>query len=173
MAQDHEVVLTRNPVLGRLDGATLELDDLPAPRTHEVVVVLVFDLVPGDSVVEVMLLGQARIAQELHGPVDRRVSDVRVLGTHGLIELVTRDVPLRIEEDLEDQISLLRALEVVLFEILGERLVLDLVRHGGNVPPARDPTTPGPAAGEQRLLVPEQLLANARNRVVSILLEDA
>src|SRR6056297_311405 len=93
------------------------------------VVMLVLELVAGDAVVEMTLRGETRLGEQLHGPVDGRVADGGILLAHGLEEIVTGDVSLRLEEGRENQLTLLRVLEIVLLEVVGEGLQLDFVRH--------------------------------------------
>src|SRR5688500_12942492 len=48
---------------------------------------------------------------------------------HPLVQVLARDVPGDLEEDLENRFALLGVLELMVFEIAGERPVFDVVRH--------------------------------------------
>jgi hypothetical protein len=133
MSQQLELVFFRDLVLGRLDHLALELFDSAAPRTHEMVVVFVLDLVPGDAIVEMARLRQACINEELERAIHRGVPDGRVAQLDALMKIVAGDVTRRVQERIENQISLPRVLEVVLLEIRGESGFFDFVRHGAEV----------------------------------------
>jgi len=56
-----------------------------------------------------------------------------VLFSHLLIEVVTRDMTLRLEKGRKNQLTLLRVFEMVLLEVFGERLQLDFMRHARTI----------------------------------------
>ena len=136
MSQDPEAVAIRDLALGSLDHRALELDDLPAPDADQMIVVLVCDLVARQPI-EAALLGEPGFAEQLHRPVDRRVADVRVSLTHLSIQILSGDVTPHGQEHPENRLALLGVLEVVLFEVLSQGPMLDLVRHGGRLIDAR------------------------------------
>src|SRR5262249_8288521 len=129
--QQAEAVALHDVLLRLFDHRALEFDDAPAARADQMVVVLLLDLEARDAVVEVALARDAGFAQQLHGAIDGGVADLRVLLAHPLIQLLAGDVSLDPEEDLEDRLALLGVLEVVIPEIVGERLVLEVVGHAG------------------------------------------
>ena len=58
----HEkVVPIGDLVLGRLDHLALEFDDLPAANADQVVVVVLGDLIPRGTLIEVPLGGEPRV----------------------------------------------------------------------------------------------------------------
>ena len=116
-----------------LDHFALEFGDLPAFDADQVIVVLVLNFVARDPVVEMALSGEPGLHQKLHGSVHRRVSDIRVLGPDRLIQVFTRHVALGLEERLQNQLTLFRLLEMVLFEVCGKRLQLDFMGHRTSV----------------------------------------
>src|SRR5262245_61768315 len=132
MPQQPEAVALHDVLLRLLDHGALELDDPPAARAHQMVVVLLLDLEAGEAVVEVTLARETGLAQQLHGAIDGRVADLRMTLAHPLVQLLARDVALHAEEHLEDRLTLSRVLEVVALEIFGESLVLEVVRHVGD-----------------------------------------
>ncbi len=149
MAQDLELVARRDLDLGLLDHLALEFLDLPAFDTNEMIVVLLLDFVSRDAIVEAAFCRDARFDQKLHRSIDRGVSDVGVLPSHALIEIFTRDMPLRLEKYREDEITLLRVFEVILLKVGGERLHLYFVRHGGRISLSA-PSFPDKAARKSR-----------------------
>src|SRR5262245_2493564 len=139
VSQQAEAIALHDVLLRLLDHRALELHDLPAARAHQMVVVLVLDLEAGDTVVEVAFARETGLAEQLHRAIHGRIADVRILLADALVELLARDVPLHAEEDLEDGLTLTRVLEIVALEIAGERLVLEVVRHGVTVSDACGP----------------------------------
>src|SRR5262245_8320257 len=131
--QQPEAIALHDVLLRLLDHRALELHDLAAARAHQMIVVLVLDLEARDTVVEVAFARETGLTEQLHGAIHRRIADVRVLLADALVELLARDVTLHAEEDLEDGLALTRVLEVVVLEVAGERLVLEVVRHGVTV----------------------------------------
>jgi len=81
VAEELEVVAGGDGFLELFDLRLLELDDLRARGADEVVVVrgLVRELVAREAVTELALEGDAALREQLQGPVDRRVADLRVL----------------------------------------------------------------------------------------------
>ena len=94
-----------------------------------VVVVLVVDLVAGDPVVEGALAGQPGFAQQLHGAIHRRVTDVGMGFPNDPEDLVAGDVLPRSEKCGQNRLSLLGVLETVLVEISIQRPELDFMGH--------------------------------------------
>ena len=56
-----------------------------------------------------------------------------MLFAHDLVEVFTRDVSLSLEKGGENQLTLFRVLEMILFQIGTEGLHLDFVRHDGTI----------------------------------------
>src|SRR5262245_8136204 len=154
MAQDAEAVASGDLVLARLDHRALELDDLPALHAHEVVVVLVLDLVARDAVVEVPFVREPRLAEELHRAVDGRVADVRVLLANRVVDLLARHVTPRVQEHVEDRLALLGVLEAVLLEEAGQRAAFDFVRHLPDGNRGRGPHQPPSSTSSAALAMP-------------------
>ena len=133
MSQDFKSIGGRDLVLRLLDHLALKFRDLPAFDADQMIVVFVLDFIARDAVVEMALGGEPRLHQELHGAVDGRVSNIRVLGADRLIEVLTRHVALRLEECLKNQLALLRLLEMILFEVGGQCLQLGFMGHRASV----------------------------------------
>src|SRR5438552_3154437 len=77
---DGEAVLRGDAVLKLLDALVLELDDVAAGSADEMVVVMPIEgsLVAGLPALEVAGAGEARVGEDLHGPIDRCGADGRV-----------------------------------------------------------------------------------------------
>ena len=129
VAQDGEPETIRNFFLRPLDHGRFEFEDLPAANANQVIVVLVFDLVTGYTVVEVTLLGETRIHKELERPVDGGVADMGIAQANSLVEILAGDMPAGFEKSVEDRLPLFRMLEVVRLEESRKRLLLKLVSH--------------------------------------------
>ena len=56
-----------------------------------------------------------------------------MLAANGLIEILARDVSLRLEEGLQNQLALSRLLQMILFEVGRKGLYLGFVGHLGSV----------------------------------------
>src|SRR5216684_2339933 len=130
-----EAVVAGDHVLQLLDALVLELDDLVAAGADQVVVVMPADggLVARLPVVEVARAGQARVGEDLHGPVDRGRADVLVARLHLAEQLVHAEVPAGGEEGVDDQVPLPGGLEPPLCD------------------PAREPLARGAGGGSGRL----------------------
>ena len=122
-----EAVGVRDLLLERLDLVVLELDDAVARGADQVVVVLVVaglrGLVLGGTVAEVVLVRDAGVHEQLHGPVDRRVADARVELPRLREQLVDGDVLLPGQERLEDRLPLSRQLEALAPHVVGQAVV--------------------------------------------------
>ncbi len=129
VAQDGEPEAIRDFFLRPLDHGRFELEDLPAANANQVIVVIVFDLVTGYTVVEVTLLGETRVHKELERPVDGGVADMGVALANSLVEILARDMPAGFEKSVEDRLPLFRMLEVVRLEESRKRLLLKLISH--------------------------------------------
>ena len=83
MVGDDEAVGLGDAILQSLDLGVDEFDDAPARRADEVIVVLVLVaadvLVARVAVAELADLGEATRRQQLHGPIDRGLTNLRVL----------------------------------------------------------------------------------------------
>ncbi len=123
VAQDLEIVLAGHIRLEDLDLRALELDDPAAAKADEVVMVFMLHLVTRHTVVEATLLHDPSLCKQLHRSINGRVPNVRVLIPNQLIHLFARHVGPRLEEGVEDQLSLTSVLEAVLLEVTSERLM--------------------------------------------------
>lgn len=102
--------------------AILELDDLAATGTDEVVVMtLMGNVVVLGLRTEVTGLGQPRVAEEIEGTIDCGKTEVRVLFGELVVHRLRRDVFL-FQEVSQDQLALARQLQLMLFEVLFEHL---------------------------------------------------
>ena len=118
-----------NLVLGFFDHLAFKFLNTSTFDADKMVVVFLLDLVACDPIIESALRRESGFDEKFHRPIHRGVSDIRVLLSHALIEIFARNVSLGLEKGREDQITLLRVLEVILFQVGGERLHLDFVRH--------------------------------------------
>jgi hypothetical protein len=141
VSQQAKSVLLRDRVLRVFDHLALELDDLAAARADQVIVVVVFDLVARDPIPEVALLREAGLAEQLHRAIDGREADVGILFSERLEQVLARHVPVRREKDVENLIALLRVLEALGLEILGECIVIEIIRLLVTVPRRVRPRT--------------------------------
>src|SRR5690606_12404277 len=137
VAPQLEAVPEREVFLQLLDLLVLELDDVAALEADEVVVVLVLErhLIARDPVAEVPLVGETTLLEELQRPIDGGVTHLGILSAHLEEEVLDREVPLALEEQVRHQATLGRRAEAlavhVLFEALSELLGL-LCRSGGS-----------------------------------------
>ena len=109
----------------RLDDCVVELDDLAAVDTDEVVVLVVFAgerVVACLAVAEVSWLSEGVLDEELEGPIDGRVADVRSALADFFEELFDRDVLVESEEGLDDDVALSGGLESFLLDALVKAL---------------------------------------------------
>lgn len=118
-----------NFVLGVFDHLTFEFLNAAAFQTDEMVMVFDLDLIARDPIIEMSFCRETGINQELHRPINRCVSDIGMQLTNGLIKIFTRDVLLGFQEHGENQLALLRMLQMILFEIGTQGLDFDFVRH--------------------------------------------
>lgn len=107
-----------------LDLAVLELDDLLATGTNQVVVMpLVRDVVVLCLGAEMAGLRQAGFAKQVERAVDRGQAQMRVFLRQLVVHLFRRDVFL-LEERFEDEFTLARVLQLVFSEVRLQRLHL-------------------------------------------------
>ena len=118
-----EVVALRDVLLSTLDHRALELDDLSATHAHQMVVVLLLDLVAGRAVVEVAFAGETGITEDLHGPIDGRVSDVGIELANLPEQFLAGDVTSGFEEHLQNRLALPGALEEWLVGIIDKVVI--------------------------------------------------
>ena len=110
--------------LEALNVAVFKLHDLSAVGTNEVVVVaLVGDIVVLGLGAEVPGLRQTGFAKEIERTVNRRETQMRIFPRKLVIHLFRRDVFL-LEEGIEDQFTLTSDLQLMLIEVLFQRLHL-------------------------------------------------
>src|SRR5260221_611014 len=128
---DHEVDTGRDLLLDALDLWARELEDVAARLADEVIVMgaLVLELEAGLPV-EGQLAREAGGGQELQGAVDGGAADVGAPLLDDAQEVVHREVALRLQEDVEDDLALLAALETVLHQVRGEDLLFLTAQRG-------------------------------------------
>jgi hypothetical protein len=109
MVEDLETIAFCDVVLQGFKGVVLELNDLSAPEADQVVVVVSpgDGLIPGLTVTELSLGGQAETDKEFQGPIHRGVPDFRVDLRDLGMDLREILVAGRGEEDLENLFTLL------------------------------------------------------------------
>ena len=129
VAKHMKIVPLGDFFLGFFDHLALELDDLSALRADEMVVVVMFDLVPHHTILEVTTLRETGFHQQFHRSIHGGVTDGWVTLVYGLEDFFAGSVALRGEKRLEDRVSLLRVLETTLREELGQSYTFDFVRH--------------------------------------------
>ena len=129
VAKHIKVVPLGDFFLGFFDHLALELNDLSALRADEVVVVVMFDLVPHHAILEVTTLREPGFHQQFHRSIHGGVTDGWVTLVHRLKDFLAGGVALRGQKRLEDRVSLLRVLETTLREKVGQRYTFDFVRH--------------------------------------------
>ena len=125
-----ETVFVRDLSLMLLDIQVLELDDLSAFRADQVIVVfgVIGKLIACLPVSEISRLRQAALAEEIQGAVHGRQPDIGLLPAHPLKEILRRDVPVHLQEGLQDLGALLRKLHVVPPDVLSQNSLN--FRHG-------------------------------------------
>lgn len=131
MPLDQETELLGDALLFLFDCFGLEFDNGSARAAHEMVVVLVLRLIPGDAIVKVPLFRKASFDQELHGAIDGGVADSRVIVANDPVELFAGDVSALIQKNLENYLALPRALEMVGLQIIRQDLAFGLMGHAG------------------------------------------
>ena len=114
MTQHLKIVALGDFVLGVLDQLTFEFLNTPAFQANEMIVMFLFYFVTRDAVIEMSFRREPRLDQQLHGSVDRRVSDVGMFFPDGLIKIFTGDMTFGFEKGGKNQFSLLRMFELVL-----------------------------------------------------------
>src|SRR5262249_31544747 len=115
VAKDAEVTeLCRHGFLQALDLVVLELEDEPAFDTDEMVVVRAGDLVARLSVLELAGARDAAVEEELERAVHGRVADPRVALADAREKLVDRDVLVRAQEHVDDELALLGRVQAAL-----------------------------------------------------------
>ncbi len=129
VAKYKKVVPLGDFFLGFFDHLALELDDLSALRADKMVVVVMFDLVPHHTILEVTTLREAGFHQQFHRSIHGGVTDGWKTFVYGLENFLAGSVALRGEKRLEDRVSLLRVLEAALREEIGQSYTFDFVRH--------------------------------------------
>src|SRR5262245_10010933 len=133
VAFDHEADAGGDLVLQPLDLGTRELDDVAAGAADKVVVVLplVLALEPALAL-DLQLAGEAGGLEQLERAVDGGSPDVGVLLLDQSEQVVDGEVTGRTQEDVEDRLALVAALEPVLAEELGEDLAFLSADHLGH-----------------------------------------
>ena len=133
VSENEKSVALRDLVLGILDQRAFEFLNLSAFGAHEMIVMFVFDFVACNPVIKVSFGRQACFDEQLHRPVNRRIPNIGMLFADASVEVFARHVALRLEERRENQLTLLRMLELVALKIRTKRLQFDFVGHDGSV----------------------------------------
>jgi len=113
VVENLKTVTLGNALLKRFEGFILELDDLSAPETDQVIVVAPSRsrFILSFSISKFTLGGQAKTSKELQGSVNRGIAnfgiDLRLLG----IDLGKVLMPGGVEKDVQDLLSLLGCLQ--------------------------------------------------------------
>src|SRR5262245_26365354 len=92
--------------------------------------------VAGYTIREIHFTRQPAIGEQLHRPVDRRVTDARVLFAHNAIDVFDATVAFVLNEVLQNQFAMRSELQFLLFEVIEK-----------NMPLWRDGFHGAPAAG--------------------------
>src|SRR4051812_4101199 len=113
VVRDGEAVFAGDAILELLDALVLELDDVAAGGADQVIVVVPIEggLVARLAAFEVPGGGEARVREDLHGPVDGGGADAGVALLGLVDQLVDREVTALGEEGVDDQVPLARGLE--------------------------------------------------------------
>jgi hypothetical protein len=101
--------------LNYFDLMVLELFDSSTFNADQVIVVsmIIGVLVPGYSSLELALIGNAAFRKQLHGPIDRSITDLRILFLDQTIELLYADMFLHGKKGIKNLVSLSGILELV------------------------------------------------------------
>lgn len=106
-------------LLQPFDPGIFKLDDRPADRADEMIMVLFVaaTLVTGLLVAKVPLRCQPALGEELESAMDRGVTDAGILVANSPVELLRREVRSRRQEGIKDHFPLPGRLEAVLAKI--------------------------------------------------------
>ncbi len=85
------------------------------------------------SIAEAHLAGQAGISQESERAIDGRLAHSRILLTRQTIKVLARDMAFGAQENVENKLTLRRALQTLLLNVLEENFLLfgHHIRSGG------------------------------------------
>jgi hypothetical protein len=110
VAEDLKMVTLGDVFLEGFNCLILKFDNLPALQTDEVIMVFPFrnGLIAGFSISEFSFFCQAQPGKELHGPIDRRVTDLGIDFHHLGINLSQVLMPEGVQENVEDFLPLFR-----------------------------------------------------------------
>jgi hypothetical protein len=135
MMKDREPAFARDLFLQHLDVLVFEFDDFSAAGADQMIVVVhvIDEFIAGVAAAKLMLLREAALAEEVECSIDGGKADGPVDLLDLLVEFLGGDVPLGLQKHLEDHISLLGNLEVVLGDVFLKNLFL--VSPGGHVFP--------------------------------------
>lgn len=124
VVEEVKPVLAGDALLKLFDQRFFELRDLPAILADEMVVVGTFvrELVAGETVAEMELIGDPAFAQHAHGPIDGRIPNPMIDGADSLKELINRKVICSVEKGGDNDPPLLRGAEPFLDHVIVEVL---------------------------------------------------
>jgi hypothetical protein len=117
-----KTVLSGYIVLQCFDPLVLELEDLPAPRANEMIVMPTvgrFIFIPRKTVLEPSFFGDPRFGKKLQSPIDGRITDAWLRSFDEGIQFLRAQVPSGVHESLEDRVTLARGFEALSGKILG------------------------------------------------------
>ncbi len=121
-----EPMFCRHRVLNRFQLRRKELDDPAALGTDHVVVVLVFVIVfvVSDAVAKTNFAREPGFGQEFQRAIDCGLPDARVSLPNQAIKIFAGEVRFRAQEDVENQVTLRRALESLLLNMFEKNFLL-------------------------------------------------
>jgi len=104
MMEDLKTMASGNPVLMGFENFIFEFDYFAAPEADQMIVVASFagGFIPGLSIIEFPPCGQTQACEELEGPVDRGVTDLRIHLGHLGMDLRKVLMAGGVEKDIKD-----------------------------------------------------------------------
>ncbi len=121
VGRNRKAILRGNFLLQAFNVAVFEFDDFAAVRTNEMIMVtFVGNIIVLRLSSKMPGLGKARLAEQVHGAVNRGQPDVVTFLGQQKMHLVRSDV-LHLQKGAEDDFALLGELELVFGEVIFER----------------------------------------------------
>src|SRR6266568_8862756 len=116
----------RHGILNSLELGGIKFDDLAALRANHVSVMLVFIVmfVMSAAVPESHFASQSRIGKQPQRSIDGRLADGGIFFADQAMEIVSRQVAFRAQEDFENKIALRGTLQAFLLNMLQENFLL-------------------------------------------------
>jgi hypothetical protein len=124
MSGQQEPMVGCHDLLLSLDALIFKLKDVAAVFTDQVVVVLTLDdgLIARLPIPEVSLVRNPSVCEELHGPVDGRVSDALHVPLDSHRKVFYGDMALRVEECTQDGTPLPGVFKIIALQMLLKEL---------------------------------------------------